>query len=336
MPACLLCPTRATPGGSGGEPGADSVDEVTEHRPTNPIEARAAHRLLSRRTVLAGGLSLVTLAACGSSGSSTSSPGTAGTSDAGASLLGFFDQNGELTVGRPQRAVVGLGDASGALLDKTPATLTFELQLPDGKTQKLTVERHNTGLPRAYYPVTFTPEAAGTYTLSTRYAAQDLRTTFTVADTSPIPAPGAAMPKLHTPTMADPLGMDPICTNDPVCPLHDISLDAALTQQRPVAYLISTPKFCQVAICGPVLDVLLGMRDAYRDRITFIHQEVYENGVDAAEHGNAAKLAPPLVALGLTFEPLVFLIGADGVIKERLDHIYDETELRRGLDALLR
>ena len=49
----------------------------------------------------------------------------------------------------------------------------------------------------------------------------------------------------------------PICTAEPRCPLHTTSLDAAVAAGGPVALLVSTPKFCQVAICGPVLDVLL-------------------------------------------------------------------------------
>jgi hypothetical protein len=39
-------------------------------------------------------------------------------------------------------------------------------------------------------------------------------------------------------------------------------------------------------------------------------------------------------ALGLTFEPCLFLVGADGVVAERLDTIYDRAELTEALARL--
>ena len=35
------------------------------------------------------------------------------------------------------------------------------------------------------------------------------------------------------------------------------TLAQALTEKRPLALLVATPAFCQISICGPVLDVLL-------------------------------------------------------------------------------
>ena len=47
------------------------------------------------------------------------------------------------------------------------------------------------------------------------------------------PAGGVTMPAIATPTADDALGVDPICTNDPVCSLHDITVGDALDAGGP-------------------------------------------------------------------------------------------------------
>ena len=47
---------------------------------------------------------------------------------------------------------------------------------------------------------------------------------------------------------------DPLCTQDPQCPLHSVSLDQVLGSGKPVAVMFATPARCQTQYCGPVLD----------------------------------------------------------------------------------
>ena len=64
-----------------------------------------------------------------------------------------------------------------------------------------------------------------------------------------------------TPTFDDARGVDPICTRSPEpCPFHDRTLTDVVESGEPVALLISTPGFCQTAICGPVLELLMEAR----------------------------------------------------------------------------
>jgi hypothetical protein len=134
------------------------------------------------------------------------------------------------------------------------------------------------------------------------------------------------MPALQTPTTQDHRGVDPICTRDPACPLHEISLDAALQSGKPVAFIVSTPKYCQVAICGPVLDVLLGLRDA-NPNVTMIHAEVWTDDTTTTP-------APAVRDLNLSYEPVLFLVGADGMIRQRVDLIFDTAEASAAVAAL--
>jgi hypothetical protein len=58
-----------------------------------------------------------------------------------------------------------------------------------------------------------------------------------------------------------------------------------------------------------------------------LHAEVYTDET-------TETLAPVIDAYGLTFEPTLFLAGADGTIVARLDNIYDTTELVERLQSL--
>jgi hypothetical protein len=215
------------------------------------------------------------------------------------------------------------------LVHDPPSSIVFTLSL-DGTPVggPITVPSHAEGLPRAYYPLGFTPTAAGLYTAATTVDGEALETTFTVSDPGAVPVPGAGdeMPSVDTPTTADGHGVDPICTREPPCPLHEVSLKDALAEGGPVAFLISTPKYCQVAICGPVLDVLLSRQSAYPG-VRMIHAEVWTDD-------STTTLAPAVEAFSLTYEPALFLADASGRVQTRFDSIYDSTELDAALADL--
>ena len=86
---------------------------------------------------------------------------------------------------------------------------------------------------------------------------------------------------------------------------------------------------CQIAICGPVLDVLLGVTGDFED-VRCLHAEVYAH----PEEDTDTK-APVIDALGLTFEPCLVLVGSDGTVAERLDTIYDTAEVVEALSRLV-
>jgi hypothetical protein len=97
---------------------------------------------------------------------------------------------------------------------------------------------------------------------------------------------------------------------------------------KPAAVLFATPARCQSLYCGPVLDHLLKVKDAYADRITFVHVEIYR-----APTGTA--LAPTVQAWHIDSEPWLFGVDAGGTIKARLDGAFGGNEMKALLDALL-
>ncbi len=149
-----------------------------------------------------------------------------------------------------------------------------------------------------------------------------------------VPRAGQVMPSVATPTFDDPAGVDRICTRFEPCPFHEVSLDSVLGQ-RPVALLVATPAFCSTAYCGPVVDTLIGVAPTAPD-VRVIHAEVYANTDEVG--GNLAdpnlRIAPAVEAIGLAFEPSLFLIDSGGTIVDRIDNVFDATEAADALAAL--
>jgi hypothetical protein len=292
---------------------------------------------VSRRQLLVGGgaalAGAVLLGACGGDddqgGGETTSPSEPG----GLALVQYFGGLPMLAAGSDIRAPFGVADAEGPLsIDSSPETISIDLLAPDGSpvAEGIEVARYAEGLERPYYPLRFRVDEPGIYTGRTELEGEALEMAIKVDPVTEITTiqVGAAMPAIVTPTPADPRAVDPICTNDPPCPLHDRTLEAAMAEGAPVAFLIATPAFCQTAICGPVLDVLRSQVDAHPD-IRFLHAEVY-----AHPEENLDSQTPAVTELGLTFEPCLVLVGADGAVAERLDIIFDGVEVADALGRL--
>lgn len=282
-----------------------------------------------------GGASVIALAACSSKSSGKSASDSSAKPTA--SLLALFPLNDYITAGVPQRIAFGVANPSGGMAKSGPNPLTFTITGPDKTSTTQAVAMHGKELTYAYYPITFTPAKAGNYTVAATVDGDRVTSTFTVGakGSSNVPGPTDKMPALASPTAAATLGIDPICTQDPPCPLHTVSLKDALGKNTPIAFLVATPKFCQTGICGPVLQVLETTAKDYAGKVTFIHQEVYQSAKAAAEDGANAPLATTVKELNLQSEPVLWIIGRDGTIQHRLDAAYDSVELRKALDGVL-
>jgi hypothetical protein len=142
------------------------------------------------------------------------------------------------------------------------------------------------------------------------------------------PIVGSAAPRAASPTLTDPLGVKPICTRHPRCPLHDVSLADVVGAGRPVAAMFATPALCQSQYCGPVLDELLDLRGPFTDQVTFVHVEIYRSNT-------GADLSPTVEAWGLPSEPWLYTIDATGTIVGRIDGAFGGDEMRAQLEALV-
>ena len=294
--------------------------------------------LLSRRrflTVTGGAVAgAALLGACGDDDEDVGTSGATTTADPateGLALAQFF--GGPMFIsGRRLRAPFGVADVDGLVpVERTPARLSVTVLDPDGEeVEVVDVERRSEGLPRAYFPLVFTPERSGIYTARAEIegAATEMALMVDEAADVTVIQPGASMPELQTPTTSDARGVNPICTAEPICALHDVTVAEVLAEGAPLALLVASPAFCQIAICGPVLDVLLGVVGDHPD-VRFVHAEVYADPAKDLETS-----APVVEELDLHFEPCLVLVGSDGKVAERLDTIYDRSELSERLSQL--
>jgi len=292
----------------------------------------------TRRTFLVGAMATGVLAACtdsddggaGDAGDAGSAPATVEPGAIGLyTLVKRFPQR--VQVPGEVRLPISLSTGAADFIQDGPATLGAQVRDVDGQPvgERITAIRRDVA-PAPYYAFRPTIDEVGFYTLLVDGGPPD-GAAFEVADPAsvPIPVPGDLLAGFDTPTIGDPAGVDPICTRTPeMCPFHTISLSAALNVDRPVAYYVGTPALCSTGSCAPALEALIDVQDAYGDQMTFVHAEVY---VDDA----ATEVAPAVTAIGMFYEPALFVTDAGGVIVERLDGLWDTTELVEVLDTAL-
>jgi hypothetical protein len=302
---------------------------------------------LSRRRFLGGVGVAAVLAACGGddTGSADADDSGPGSSDAAAtgSTSDVVD-SAELAVGTytlvqrfPQNVQVpgelrlpfSLSTGAAEFVDDGPETLGAQVFTLDGEPigGRITAQRRMI-TPAAYYPFRPTVDTPGFYAIVVDGGPAE-GANFDVADPEGVVVPGRgdALAPFDTPTTADDRGVDPICTREPVCPFHDQTLTDALADGRPVAYYVGTPAFCTTGTCAPALESLIGVAEEYADRFHFVHAEVYTDLT-------ATETTPAVDDLQLFYEPVLFVTDAGGTIVERLDALFDVTELREALDRV--
>jgi len=279
----------------------------------------------------AGAAGALLATGCGSSGTTTAA--TSSTLDPSALNLALrFDPNSYALAGIPQRLVVSVLDNKGEPPAELPGTVDFQLTR-DGKPvgDPIAATAHDDGVPVAYFPVRTTIAEPGTYALTATVGGTTASAPMKVspASSSSLVEPGQALPSVATPTVLDARGVDPICTRLPeICPFHEVDLATSLAAGQPTVLLVSTPQFCQIGVCGPVLNLVMETRDRF-PTLTFVHAEVY-----VGPEGPDGPTTATVDAMGLPFEPSLFFVGGDGIVTERLDIVFDRSELDAGLTAL--
>ena len=186
------------------------------------------------------------------------------------------------------------------------------------------------GLPkgRGVYRAAVTFAQPGVWNGQARFNDTTTKFRMELAADAMAPVPGEAAPRAASPTREAPLGVKPICTRVPECPLHDTSLADVIGTGRPTAVLFATPALCTSMYCGPVLDELLDVRTAYQDRITFAHVDIYKNLRGTTQ-------SPTVLAWKLPSEPWLFTVDGAGNIVTRLDTAFGKDEMQLALDDLL-
>ena len=141
-------------------------------------------------------------------------------------------------------------------------------------------------------------------------------------------AVGSKAKALPTPVATTAAGRKKICTREPACPLHEVSLDDALKQGRPTVDNFGTPLLCTSRICGPVVDEQMVVADKLGDRASFVHVEIYPSL-------DTSKPVPALTEYGFTTEPWMLVVDRDGVIRARYEGPVTAGQIEDALRPLL-
>jgi hypothetical protein len=286
--------------------------------------------VISRRTFIAGSAAAALLAACGGDDGDAVTTDGGATTDApllpnqfGAAFAdGYATDVSALVAGIPQRAPFIVVSDIGEVVrgDGAPASIDVEITRAGDTVAGLTVPRHAEGIITPYYPVVFTPPEAGDYEIRSNLPGPPTPFKVAARDQQPIVQIGDELRSVETPTTADGRGVDPICTRAEPCPFHDRTLAQAMSSGAPVLFVISTPGFCQTAICGPVLDMVVTAAPQLSG-LAIVHAEVY-----VTPQTDLTKTTEAIATYGLGWEPALYVADRAGIVTARLDFLWDRAE----------
>ena len=209
-------------------------------------------------------------------------------------------------------------------------TATFAVA-PDGTkpTEFVETTLHEAGLPerRGVYVAELVFDKEGVWDGVADREGEKLPFVFQVKAKADAPTVGAAAPNDASPTPSIALGVDPICTRDPMCPLHTLSLDTVIGEGQARRGAVRDTRALPVAVLRPGARQLLPLVGAYQDRVDIVHVDIYKDL-------RTNETSPTVTAWNLPSEPWLFGVDAAGAITARLDGAFGQDEMRAVLDAL--
>lgn len=131
-------------------------------------------------------------------------------------------------------------------------------------------------------------------------------------DDPSVPAPREKGISVPTPVDGNLMDSAYLCTREPPCDMHAVSLDQALAAAKPIILIIGSPRFCTSGVCGPAVDEVLAARSLIGDTAIFIHVEPFKGD-------SPTELSATAMAWGLESEPWTFIIDSDGTLVERFE-----------------
>jgi hypothetical protein len=283
----------------------------------------------SRREFLALSAGAAVLAACGTSSGSGGSSSKEPTTASPHALVPAVISADLYASPKPQRFAFTMLTENHQ--PRAGEAAEISLPTPDGSAGPFVpAVARGDGLPqfRGVYTVDATLPHAGAFVSRVRYLGKEYQLPFQVNDKPAAPIVGDLAPKAASPTKADPLGAQQICTRIPPCSLHKVSLSDVIGKGKPVLVLFATPEFCQTAYCGQVLDALLTIVPTYSEKVDIVHVEIYQKDPQGALISTVQKW-------NLQSEPWCFGVDGTGHITARLDSAFDRAEMKAILDGLV-
>lgn len=252
-----------------------------------------------------------------------------------------------LEVGRQRVAFLLVGQKA---LIKLPTAEVAAVYLGDGG------ERTGETVPAAYHPWPYgirgayaaelTFDRPGPWRLDIAVADADFTAQTSlqleIVAQSPAPALGSRPPLSQTKTLSAVTAIEQLTTDyTPDPDLYRLSVAEAIRSQRPAVIVFASPAFCVSATCGPQVDAVSELKDAYRGQADFVHVEIYDNPQAIQGDLTQAKLSPAVTEWGFTALPhwfnesWVFVLDSQGIVKQRFEGFATKDELETVLREVL-
>jgi len=245
----------------------------------------------------------------------------------------------ELVVGSQQRVPIGITDHNTPVNDATVHVRSFVL---NGTTVTFKGESDapfkGEGLQGGgIYVAHLTFDKAGDWGVAVTAsrpsgAHLSARLAMNVLALPVVPGVGQPAQATRNPTARDVADVETIDSGRPPDDMHQLSIADAIQQHRPALVVFATPAFCMSKTCGPEVKVVQSLEPAYRDRLAFIHVEIYR---DFKPDPSKRQLAQAVVDWRLQTEPWVFLIDSKGIIQARFEGSAATDEVKAAIDQLL-
>tara|TARA_B100000686_G_scaffold328774_1_gene389180 strand:+ start:170 stop:1075 length:906 start_codon:yes stop_codon:yes gene_type:complete len=156
-----------------------------------------------------------------------------------------------------------------------------------------------------------------------------LNTQFKVTPEGKTPKIGDVVPKSNNKTRFSHPNLNEITSDiEPNVDLYNFTVKESIENSKPLLITFSTPGFCQTATCGPQVKIISDLNAKYKDKVNFIHVEIYDNPHELALHFSKRRIAATVTEWGVFTEPFTFIINEKGVVSAKYEGFvtYDEIE----------
>ena len=282
-----------------------------------------------------GALLALLLSACGS----VAAPSNPATGQSGSQLQAEVVAS-EVVIGAQQRVPIGILDHNTPVSDATVHVRSFVLNGTTGTFKgESDAPFKGDGLQGGgTYVAHLTFDKAGDWGLELTASRPNgahttVRIPMNVLALPVVPGVGQPAPATRNPTVRDVADVETIDSGRPPDDMHQISIADAIQQHRPALVVFATPAFCTSNTCGPEVKVVQRLEPTYRDRLAFIHVEIYR---DFKPDPSKKQLAQAVVDWRLQTEPWIFLIDSKGIIQARFEGPTASDEVKASIDQLFR
>ena len=254
--------------------------------------------------------------------------------DVGAQRVSFLLSGKKALIKAPEATVTStyLGDSQGAANTS-------------GETKQATYHAWPYGI-RGAYSTEMTFDRPGTWRLDIAVDDEEIAGTthleLEIGEQSPVPGLGSRPPLSRTKTLADVDGVERLTTDyTPDEDLYRLSVAAAIESPRPAVIAFASPAFCTSPTCGPQVDTVSELKEAYQGRADFVHVEIYDRPEEIQGDLSRAEVADAVKEWGFTDLPewfnesWVFILNGQGLVEQRFEGYATLTELEAVLQQAL-